>query len=161
MRHVISDPALGYILPRSRFTPPQPLLQPLTPSQQHTSIHFHTNNSSITPSILQHTSTNMADKIHDQMEAGTAKENVPTMTNPMDNIHGTTEDISNKASGYKVSLQNHSSLIYPSLSQLPVTYGLSTKRRTFLPRNPGRFRSCIHPLLAISLYALVLIIALH
>ena len=44
----------------------------------------------------------MADEIYDSTAAGTAKENIPTMSNPMDNIHGTVEDISNKASGYKV-----------------------------------------------------------
>ncbi len=45
----------------------------------------------------------MADQIHDSTAAGTAKENIPTMSNPMDNIHGNVEDISNKASGYKVA----------------------------------------------------------
>ncbi len=44
----------------------------------------------------------MTDKITDHSVAGTAKDNIPTDSNPMDNIHGTTEDISNKASGYKV-----------------------------------------------------------
>lgn len=44
----------------------------------------------------------MADQIHDSTVSGTAKDNIPTQSNPMDNIHGTTEDISNKASGYKV-----------------------------------------------------------
>jgi len=44
----------------------------------------------------------MADQIHDNTAAQTAKENIPTQSNPMDNIHGNTEDISNKASGYKV-----------------------------------------------------------
>lgn len=44
----------------------------------------------------------MADEIYDSTAAGTAKENIPTMSNPMDNIHGNVEDISNKASGYKV-----------------------------------------------------------
>lgn len=47
----------------------------------------------------------MADKIADNSAAGTAKYNIPTQSNPMDNIHGTTEDISNKASGYKVCYQ--------------------------------------------------------
>lgn len=47
-------------------------------------------------------STNMADEIHDSTAAGTAKDNIPTMSNPMDNIHGNVEDISNQASGYKV-----------------------------------------------------------
>lgn len=46
----------------------------------------------------------MADQIHDNTAAGTAEDNIPTQSNPMDNIHGTTEDISNKASGYKVRL---------------------------------------------------------
>ena len=49
----------------------------------------------------------MTDQINDITEAQTAKDNIPTMSNTMDNIHGTTEDISNKASGYKV---------YPTLS---------------------------------------------
>ncbi|KAG8533264.1 uncharacterized protein KY384_002047 [Bacidia gigantensis] len=40
-------------------------------------------------------------EIHDTTAAGTAEENIPTQSNPMDNIHGNTEDISNKASGYK------------------------------------------------------------
>ena len=44
----------------------------------------------------------MADQIHDSTTAGTAKENIPTMSQPMDDIHGNVEDISNKASGYKV-----------------------------------------------------------
>jgi len=44
----------------------------------------------------------MADKVTDYTVAGTAKDNIPTQSNPMDNINGTTEDISNKASGYKV-----------------------------------------------------------
>lgn len=44
----------------------------------------------------------MADEIHDSTAAGTAKDNIPTMSNPMDNIHGNVEDISNQASGYKV-----------------------------------------------------------
>lgn len=43
--------------------------------------------------------------VHDKTDAGTADDNIPTQSNPMDNIHGTTEDISNKASGYKVSLE--------------------------------------------------------
>ncbi|MCJ1273694.1 hypothetical protein MMC21_001487 [Puttea exsequens] len=42
----------------------------------------------------------------DFTEAGTAKENVPTQTNPMENIHGNVEDISNKASGYKAAISN-------------------------------------------------------
>ncbi|KAL6717936.1 hypothetical protein ACLMJK_004021 [Lecanora helva] len=48
----------------------------------------------------------MADQIRDNTAAGTAQENIPTMSNPMDNIHGTTEDISNKASGYKATISN-------------------------------------------------------
>lgn len=48
----------------------------------------------------------MADQIHDNSAAGTAKDNVPTMSNPMDNIHGTVEDVSNKASGYKIRRGN-------------------------------------------------------
>lgn len=44
----------------------------------------------------------MADEIYDSTRSGTAKENIPTMSNPMDNIHGNVEDISNRASGYKV-----------------------------------------------------------
>lgn len=44
----------------------------------------------------------MTDKVTDHSVAGTAKDNIPTQSNTMDNIHGTTEDISNKASGYKV-----------------------------------------------------------
>ena len=44
----------------------------------------------------------MADQIHDSTAAGTAKENIPTQSQPMDDIHGNVEDISNKASGYKV-----------------------------------------------------------
>ncbi|KAF6236723.1 hypothetical protein HO173_005014 [Letharia columbiana] len=48
----------------------------------------------------------MADEIHDSTAAGTAKENIPTMSNPMDNIHGNVEDISNKASGYKAAISN-------------------------------------------------------
>lgn len=56
----------------------------------------------------------MADEIHDSTAAGTAKENIPTMSNPMDNIHGNVEDISNKASGYKVNPL----LPFPSLSLL-------------------------------------------
>ncbi|KAL9071650.1 MAG: hypothetical protein Q9161_004075 [Pseudevernia consocians] len=48
----------------------------------------------------------MADEIHDSTAAGTAKENIPTMSNPMDNIHGNVEDISNKASGYKATISN-------------------------------------------------------
>ena len=44
----------------------------------------------------------MSDQVHDKTSAGTADDNIPTQNNPMDNIHGTTEDISNKASGYKV-----------------------------------------------------------
>lgn len=45
---------------------------------------------------------NMADQINDNTAAQTAKDNIPTQSNPMDNIHGNVEDISNKASGYKV-----------------------------------------------------------
>lgn len=44
----------------------------------------------------------MTDQVHDSTVAGTAKENIPTMSKPMDDIHGNVEDISNKASGYKV-----------------------------------------------------------
>lgn len=44
----------------------------------------------------------MTDRVHDMTEAQSAKDNIPTQSNPMDNIHGTTEDLSNKASGYKV-----------------------------------------------------------
>ena len=47
--------------------------------------------------------SNKMSGVHDKTAAGTADENIPTNSNPMDNIHGTTEDISNKASGYKVS----------------------------------------------------------
>lgn len=49
------------------------------------------------------TAAEMADAIFDSTAAGTAKENIPTMSNPMDNIHGNVEDISNKASGYKAN----------------------------------------------------------
>ncbi|CAF9909583.1 hypothetical protein IMSHALPRED_008412 [Imshaugia aleurites] len=48
----------------------------------------------------------MTDEIHDSTAAGTAKDNIPTMSNPMDNIHGNVEDISNKASGYKATISN-------------------------------------------------------
>lgn len=48
----------------------------------------------------------MADQIHDSTAAGTAKENIPTMSKPMDDIHGNVEDISNKASGYKVRVSD-------------------------------------------------------
>ncbi|KAL2043551.1 hypothetical protein N7G274_003858 [Stereocaulon virgatum] len=48
----------------------------------------------------------MTDQIFDNTRAHTAEENVPTQSNPMDNIHGTTEDISNKASGYKAAISN-------------------------------------------------------
>ncbi|KAK4697838.1 hypothetical protein P7C71_g282, partial [Lecanoromycetidae sp. Uapishka_2] len=48
----------------------------------------------------------MADQINDNTAAQTAKENIPTQSNPMDNIHGNTEDISNKASGYKATISN-------------------------------------------------------
>ncbi|MCJ1451653.1 hypothetical protein MMC28_001993 [Mycoblastus sanguinarius] len=48
----------------------------------------------------------MTDQIVDYSVAGTAEDNIPTMSNPMDNIHGTTEDISNKASGYKATISN-------------------------------------------------------
>ena len=44
----------------------------------------------------------MSDAPLDKTAAGTAEENIPTQSNPMDNIHGNVEDISNKASGYKV-----------------------------------------------------------
>ena len=44
----------------------------------------------------------MTDIPKDNTVAQTAQENIPTQSNPMDNIHGTVEDISNKASGYKV-----------------------------------------------------------
>ena len=44
----------------------------------------------------------MTDVPQDHTVAQTAKDNIPTQSNPMDNIHGNTEDISNKASGYKV-----------------------------------------------------------
>lgn len=61
---------------------------------------FHNQQHSIfTPT--KHTK-NMADEIYDSTRSGTAKENIPTMSNPMDNIHGNVEDISNRASGYKV-----------------------------------------------------------
>ncbi|MDI1490735.1 MAG: hypothetical protein OHK93_001939 [Ramalina farinacea] len=43
----------------------------------------------------------MSDAPFDKTAAGTAEENIPTQSNPMDNIHGNVEDISNKASGYK------------------------------------------------------------
>ena len=46
----------------------------------------------------------MTDIPKDNTVAQTAEENIPTQSNPMDNIHGTVEDISNKASGYKVCL---------------------------------------------------------
>jgi len=46
----------------------------------------------------------MTDQIKDNTRSQTAEENIPTQSNPMDNIHGNTEDISNKASGYKVCL---------------------------------------------------------
>ena len=58
----------------------------------------------------------MTDQIVDYSVAGTAEDNIPTMSNPMDNIHGTTEDISNKASGYKVSHPTPPKLT-PQLSQ--------------------------------------------
>ena len=45
----------------------------------------------------------MTDQINDNTAAGTAKDNVPTMSKPMDEIHSNVEDISNKASGYKVN----------------------------------------------------------
>lgn len=48
------------------------------------------------------TAAEMADEIYDSTAAGTAKENIPTMSNPMDNIHGNVEDIPNKASGHKL-----------------------------------------------------------
>ncbi|KAM0803987.1 hypothetical protein BDR22DRAFT_886278 [Usnea florida] len=51
----------------------------------------------------------MADQIHDSTAAGTAKENIPTMSQPMDDIHGNVEDISNKASGYKATMSNPNS----------------------------------------------------
>lgn len=54
----------------------------------------------------------MTDKVADYTSAGTADDNIPTQSNPMDNIHGTTEDISNKASGYKV--RNPVILLLPS-----------------------------------------------
>lgn len=54
----------------------------------------------------------MTDKVADYTSAGTADDNIPTQSNPMDNIHGTTEDISNKASGYKV--RNPFILLLPS-----------------------------------------------
>lgn len=44
----------------------------------------------------------MTDVPQDHTVAQTAEENIPTQSNPMDNIHGNVEDISNKASGYKV-----------------------------------------------------------
>ena len=52
----------------------------------------------------------MTDQIKDNTVAGTAKDNVPTMSKPMDEIHSNVEDISNKASGYKVinQLKNES-----------------------------------------------------
>lgn len=46
----------------------------------------------------------MADQVHDQSIAGTAKDNIPTMSKTMDEVHDNPEDISNKASGYKVQL---------------------------------------------------------
>ncbi|KAL2055992.1 hypothetical protein ABVK25_003634 [Lepraria finkii] len=48
----------------------------------------------------------MTDQINDNTVAQTADENIPTQSNPMDNIHGNTEDISNKASGYKSAISN-------------------------------------------------------
>ena len=52
----------------------------------------------------------MTDQVKDNTVAGTAKDNVPTMSKPMDEIHSNVEDISNKASGYKVinQLKNES-----------------------------------------------------
>ncbi len=68
------------------------------------------------PQNKQSQQKNMADEIHDSTAGGTAKENIPTMSNPMDNVHGNVEDISNKASGYKVkpflSTPLHSPLIF-------------------------------------------------
>ena len=58
----------------------------------------------------------MTDQINDNTVAGTAKENVPTMSKPMDEIHSNVEDISNKASGYKV---NEDSPRPPLQLQLP------------------------------------------
>ena len=61
----------------------------------------------------------MTDQINDNTVAGTAKDNVPTMSKPMDDIHGNVEDISNKASGYKVNKDNPNfPLSFPFLSFL-------------------------------------------
>ncbi|KAK0509588.1 hypothetical protein JMJ35_007982 [Cladonia borealis] len=48
----------------------------------------------------------MTDIPQDHTVAQTAEENIPTQSNPMDNIHGNVEDISNKASGYKAAISN-------------------------------------------------------
>lgn len=54
----------------------------------------------------------MTDQVHDQSIAGTAKDNIPTMSKTMDQVHDNPEDISNKASGYKVQLRPR--LSFPS-----------------------------------------------
>lgn len=56
----------------------------------------------------------MTDQVHDQSIAGTAKDNIPTMSKTMDEVHDNPEDISNKASGYKVQLRPRLSVPLPS-----------------------------------------------
>lgn len=74
----------------------------------------------------------MTDIPQDHTVAQTAEKNIPTQSNPMDNIHGNTEDISNKASGYKVCTFHPTSL--SNLHFTCLAYAL------ILPSSPFQFK---------------------
>lgn len=62
----------------------------------------------------------MTDQVHDQSIAGTAKDNIPTMSKTMDEVHDNPEDISNKMRGYKVQLRPRLSFPSPPLLSPPL-----------------------------------------
>lgn len=79
----------------------------------------------------------MTDQVHDQSIAGTAKDNIPTMSKTMDEVHDNPEDISNKASGYKVQLRPRLSVPSPPLLSPPLVSS-SLRQRTSEKREKER-----------------------